>query len=83
MTTLSTKALVIATALYAVDPITRMRQPEKEMADSLYEAVGHLELTDESKADVYAQLAEKLEANTNFKDACAIIAKAIGGVRHG
>lgn len=83
MTSFSTSALLIATALYCVDPQTRMRASSTNMADALYETVGGLGLTDESKADVYATLAEKLTDKTGFKDAQGIIASALRAVKHG
>ena len=83
MTSITTSALLIATALYCVDPETRMRARTHDMADALYETVGALGLTDESKADVYATLADNLTAKTGFKEARAIIETALREVKHG
>lgn len=78
-----TKAIIIATALYAICPVSRKRASQEDMADSLYETVGALRLSDDSKADVYAKLAEGLTATTGFREACDVIDAALREVKHG
>lgn len=63
-------AYALATALYARD----RSLPIEEIADKLYDLVDALDYgEDEVKADLYAQLAEKLEGDTPFVLAVAII----------
>ena len=73
----ASKALVVAMAIYAKDPDNEFF-PMEDLEAALYHAVevcgfGH----DELKADLYAQLAEKLTADTKFNDAVGIIADAM------
>ena len=48
-----------------------------QRCDILYETVEQLLFTDEQKADLYARLAEQLNANTEFNDAMRIVERAI------
>lgn len=66
-------AYALATALYARDKSL----PCEEIADNIYHCVNVLEFEDERKADLYAQLAENLTADTGFSDAVSIIDAAM------
>jgi hypothetical protein len=73
------EAYVIATAIYAGTKGTGKVDID-EISDRLYHAMqttGSLS-SDEAKADVYAQLAESLTADTHFEDAVSIIEAALG-----
>ena len=72
------KAYVIATAIYAGTKGTGKVYID-DVSDRLYHAMSSMgELgTDEAKADMYAQLAERLTANTKFEDAVNIIEGAL------
>lgn len=72
------EAYVIATAIYAGTKGTG-RVDIDEISDRLYHAMqttGTLS-TDEAKADVYAQLAERLTADTPFEEAVSTIEAAL------
>lgn len=72
------EAYVIATAIYAGTKGTG-RVDIDEISDRLYhamQATGTL-TTEEAKADVYAQLAESLTADTPFEEAVSIIEAAL------
>jgi hypothetical protein len=63
-------AYAVAGALYARDTSL----PIGEIADNIYQVVDGLDFGgDESKADLYAQLAENLAADTGFANAVIII----------
>lgn len=67
-------AYVLASALYARD----RSLPLEWIADGLYMVVDAMEFgCDERKADLYAQLAEKLEADTGFEEAVSIVETAM------
>lgn len=67
-------AYVLAGALYARDTSL----PLEEIADNIYHAVDVLEFgQDERKADLYAQLAEKLTIGMRFEEAVSIIEAAM------
>lgn len=75
-TNLKGAALFIATAIYPLvwdgpGPTWAQR------CDILYDTVEQLLFTDEQKADLYARLAEQLNAKTEFNDAIRIIERAI------
>ena len=73
-----TAALLIASALFSVDPITRRRASSEDMADALYFTIDAMKgITDEKKADLYATLAEKLTPTTKFSTATRIIQNAL------
>lgn len=63
-------ALVVAAAIYAGTKDQRIVDIE-DLEDRLYRAVNGTPFgLTEAKADVYAQLAESLAADTTFKEAC-------------
>lgn len=75
-TNLKAVALFIATAIYPLE--WNGEGPSwDQRCDILYETVEQLMFTDEQKADLYARLAEQLDANTAFNDAIRIIERAI------
>lgn len=66
-------ALFIATAIYP-----QVGNPTWEQrCDILYDAIDQLLFSDELKADLYARLAEQLDAKTEFNTAVRIIKRAI------
>lgn len=68
------EAYVIAGQLYARDK----RLSLEEQGVDLYELIDQLGFgSDERKADLYAQLEEKLTGDTKFADAVTIIADAM------
>lgn len=75
-TNLKAVSLFIATAIY---PLTWDGEGPswEQRCDILYDTVEQLLFTDEQKADLYARLAEQLDANTKFNDAVRIIERAI------
>ena len=71
-----------AAALFVVAAIYPLSWDDKgpswdQHCDILYATVEQLLFTDEQKADLYARLAEQLDANTEFNDAMRIIERAI------
>lgn len=71
-------AFVLATAIYAGHKTLTIETLE----DRLYAAVASIGLgADEVKADIYAQLAERLTAKTTFADALVICEGAISETR--
>ena len=75
--TIAAKAFVIAMAIYSKDP-DGSTLPIEDLEDALYHAVDVCGFgNDDMKADLYAQLAEKLTATTKFQDAVGIIADAM------
>lgn len=75
-TNLKAVALFIATAIYPL--VWDEDGPTWEQrCDILYDTVEQLLFTDEQKADLYARLAEQLNAKTEFTDAMRIIERAI------
>jgi hypothetical protein len=75
-TNLKAVAMFIAIAIY---PLTWDGEGPswEQRCDILYDTVEQLLFTDEQKADLYARLAEQLNANTKFNDAMRIIERAI------
>ena len=75
-TNLKAVAMFIATAIYPL--VWDCDGPTWEQrCDILYDTVEQLLFTDEQKADLYARLAEQLNAKTEFNDAILIIERAI------
>lgn len=73
MTSMGT-AYVLATLIYGY--------PVEDRIDALAECVNlTFNHCDEAKADLYAQLAEKLNADTGFEDARLIIEQSIDNTR--
>lgn len=63
-------AYALAGALYSRDT----DQPIEDIANDIYKVVDGIDFgSDESKADLYAQLAENLVADTGFANAVIII----------
>ena len=75
-TNLKAVALFVATAIYPL-AWDGAGPSWDQRCDILYETVEQLLFTDEQKADLYARLAEQLDANTEFNDAMRIIERAI------
>lgn len=75
-TNLKAVALFIAIAIYPLN-LDGEGPSWEQRCDILYETVEQLMFTDEQKADLYARLAEQLDANTEFNDAIRIIERAI------
>ena len=75
-TNLKAVALFIASAIY---PLAWGGEGPSwdQRCDILYCTVEQLLFTDEQKADLYARLAEQLNAKTEFNDAIRIIERAI------
>lgn len=75
-TNLKAVALFVATAIY---PLAGDGEGPSwdQRCDILYDTVGQLMFTDEQKADLYARLAEQLNAETEFNAAIRIIERAI------
>ena len=75
-TNIQAVSLLIATAIY---PLTQGEESPtwEQRCDILYYTVEQLLFSDELKADLYARLAEQLDAKTKFSDALRIIARAI------
>ena len=77
-TNLMAVSLFILAAIYPLrwdDNTPPMSDERRE--EVLYDTVGTLMFTDEQKADLYAQLAEQLKADTPSADALNIIQRAI------
>lgn len=72
-TNIQAVALFIATAIYPLESCPTWEQ----RCDILYDTIDQLLFSDELKADLYARLAEQLDAKTKFSDALRIIARAI------
>ncbi len=72
------EAYVIATAIYAGTKGTGKVDID-EISDRLYHTLSGMAMltTDDAKADVYAQLAESLTADTPFEEAVSIIEAAL------
>lgn len=69
-------AIVLAGAIYARSPGGEF--PALDAEERLYNAVDALNYgSDERKADLYAQLCERLTATTTFTSACDIIEVAM------
>jgi hypothetical protein len=67
-------AIILASALYLRDTT----QPIEDLEDNIYAVVDVIGFgTDEHKADLYAQLAERLTEKTGFHEAVSIIEAAI------
>jgi hypothetical protein len=67
-------AIILASALYLRDKT----QPSEDLEDNIYAVVDVIGFgTDEHKADLYAQLAERLTAKTSFHEAVSIIEAAM------
>ena len=67
-------AYALATVLYARDK----QQPLEDIAGQLYHAVDALGYgSDERKADLYAQLAEKITVSTPFEEVVSITEAAM------
>jgi pyridoxal/pyridoxine/pyridoxamine kinase len=71
-------AYVLATAIYAGTKGSGLVDID-EVSDRLYRAMSGMGSlgTDEAKADIYAQLAETLTAETSFQEAVSIIEKVL------
>lgn len=71
-------AYVLALAIYAGTKDKDVVDVE-EISDRIYSTLNRSEVFtyDEAKADLYAQLAEKLKADTPFKEAVEIIEAAV------
>ena len=77
-TNLAAVSLFILSAIYPLrwdDDTPPM--PDGRREEVLYDTVETLLFTDEQKADLYARLAEQLDANTGFNDAMRIVERAI------
>ena len=75
-TNLKAVALFVVTAIYPLSWDGKGPSWDQR-CDILYATVEQLLFTDEQKADLYARLAEQLDANTGFNDAMRIVERAI------
>lgn len=67
-------AIILASALYLRDKT----QPIEDLENNIYAVVDVIGFgTDEHKADLYAQLSERLSEKTRFHDAVSIIEAAM------
>jgi hypothetical protein len=67
-------AIILASALYLRDKT----KPIEDLEDNIYAVVDVIGFsTDEHKADLYAQLAERLSEKTSFHEAVSIIEAAM------
>lgn len=77
-TNLAAVSLFILTAIYPLrwdDDAPPLSDERRE--EVLYDTVETLLFSDDQKAELYAQLAEQLKADTSSKDALKIIQRAI------
>lgn len=74
---MNAKAYLIACAIYTHDGTSC----DEEHEDRLYRTVDNmLQLTEEQKADFYAQLAESLTKETTINEAAEIIDEKLGNL---
>lgn len=76
-TNLKAVALFIVAAIYPLVLDDEVSMDWEQRCDILYDTVGTLLFTDEQKADLYARLAEQLEATTTHAEAIHIVERAI------